>query len=50
MAAIFNLQDNDVEYMYCFIAFLDSENGLSGLYWWNNRLSIINDDIITSVI
>ena len=28
MAAIFNLQDNDVEYMYCLIAFLDSENGL----------------------
>ena len=29
MAAIFNLQDNDVEYMYCFIAFFDSENGLA---------------------
>ena len=29
MEAIFNLQDNDVEYMYCFIAFLDSENGLA---------------------
>ena len=29
MAAILYLQDNDAEYMYCFIAFLDSENGLA---------------------
>ena len=29
MVAIFNLHDKDVEEMYCFIAFLDSENGLA---------------------